>query len=149
MARSPSTTTPSKLDRPEWIVQKLTELGVDRIVLLHAERSVVRWDDARADKQLGRLRRIAREAGAQSRRVRLPEVSLVPWAELVVRQGVALADPDGDPLGPDVDTIVVGPEGGFTHEELEAVPHVVRLSSLVLRVETAAIAAAVLLRSRG
>ena len=39
-----------KSDRPEWIVQKLTELGVARIVLLHAERSVVRWDADRADR---------------------------------------------------------------------------------------------------
>ena len=42
--RSRSACAIPKQDRPEWIVQKLTELGVDRIVLLHAERSVVRWD---------------------------------------------------------------------------------------------------------
>ena len=37
-----------KGDRLDWMVQKLTELGVDRLVLLHAERSTTRWDDARA-----------------------------------------------------------------------------------------------------
>ena len=35
---------PAKGDRPEWVVQKLTELGIDRIVPLAAARSVVRWD---------------------------------------------------------------------------------------------------------
>ena len=35
-----------KGDRPEWAVQKLAELGVDRVVILHSDRSVVRWDPA-------------------------------------------------------------------------------------------------------
>lgn len=137
-----------KGDRCDWMVQKLTELGVDRIGLVSLTRSVVRWDDARADKQLARLRRIAREAAMQSRRVRLPAVSIVEWSELVGHPGVALAEPDGGPLDPDVTTVVIGPEGGFTGEELEAVPRAVALSPLVLRVETAAVAAGVLLRAR-
>ena len=41
-----------KQDRPEWLVQKATELGIDRIVFLHAERSVVRWDGDRAARHL-------------------------------------------------------------------------------------------------
>jgi len=35
---------PTKGERPEWVVQKLTELGVDRIVPMISERSVVRWE---------------------------------------------------------------------------------------------------------
>ncbi len=58
-----------KGDRLDWLVQKVTELGVDRIVLLHAERSVVRWKPERAAAQLDRLQRIADEACRQSRRV--------------------------------------------------------------------------------
>ena len=62
-----------KEDRPEWIVQKLTELGVDRIVFLHAERSVVRWDGERAERHLARLAagRAAR-LRCSARRVWLP-----------------------------------------------------------------------------
>ncbi|HEY4608568.1 MAG TPA: RsmE family RNA methyltransferase, partial [Ilumatobacteraceae bacterium] len=63
-----------KGDRPEWIVQKLTEIGVGAITFIDCARSVVRWDEARAGRQLERLRRVAREAAMQSRRVWLPEV---------------------------------------------------------------------------
>jgi hypothetical protein len=58
-----------KGDRLDWLVQKVTELGVDRIALLHAERSVVRWKPERTATQLERLRRISDEACRQSRRV--------------------------------------------------------------------------------
>ena len=63
-ARDPSTIAVAvpKQDRPEWIVQKATELGIDRIVFLHAERSVVRWDGDRAARHLARLSRVAAEA---------------------------------------------------------------------------------------
>ena len=63
---------PPKGERLEWLVQKCTEVGVDQLVLLVAERSVVRWDADRAARQLERLRRIAAEAAMQSRRVWLP-----------------------------------------------------------------------------
>ena len=66
---------PVKGERPEWVVQKLTELGIDRIVPLLSERSVVRWTGARGQATVERLRRVAREAAAQCRRVWLPEVS--------------------------------------------------------------------------
>lgn len=135
-----------KGDRPEWIVQKLTELGVDRIGFVAAHRCVVRWDDAKAARQVERLVRIAREAVMQSRRVRVPTVEMLDWADVVALPGVALAEPGGGPIGDAVRTIVIGPEGGFTDDELAAVPVRVELGDTVLRVETAAIAAGVLLR---
>ncbi len=73
---------PVKGERPEWVVQKLTELGIDRIVPLYSERSVVRWTGERGTATVERLRRVAREAAAQCRRVWLPEVS----APIVVRR---------------------------------------------------------------
>ncbi len=66
---------PTKGDRPEWVTQKLTELGVDRIVPLRTSRSVVRWEGDRATRSVERLRRVAREAASQCRRARLPEVA--------------------------------------------------------------------------
>ena len=66
---------PTKGERPEWVVQKLTELGIDRIVPLRSERSVVRWTGQRGQATVERLRRVAREAAAQCRRVWLPEVA--------------------------------------------------------------------------
>ena len=63
-----------KGDRLDWLVQKTTELGVDRLQLVETERSVVRWRPDRTDKQLSRLQRISDEAARQSRRTRLVEV---------------------------------------------------------------------------
>ncbi len=68
---------PTKGERPEWVVQKLTELGIDRIVPLLSERSVVRWEGGRGAAAVARLRRVAHEASAQCRRVWLPEVTEV------------------------------------------------------------------------
>jgi hypothetical protein len=66
---------PTKGDRPEWVTQKLTELGVDRVVPLRTSRSVVHWEGERGVKAVERLRRVAREAAAQCRRPWLPEVT--------------------------------------------------------------------------
>src|SRR6266508_1892829 len=65
---------PPNGDRLEWLVTKCTEVGVDRIVLVDAERSVVRWNGDRASKQIDRLRKLVVEASMQSRRVWLPEI---------------------------------------------------------------------------
>ncbi|MDP9387691.1 MAG: 16S rRNA (uracil(1498)-N(3))-methyltransferase, partial [Actinomycetota bacterium] len=65
----------TKGDRPEWVVQKLTEVGVDVIVAFRGDRSVVRWDAERAAAQVSRWRRVAREAAMQSRRRWLPTVA--------------------------------------------------------------------------
>ena len=62
----------TKGERPEMVVQKVTELGVDRVLFVATARSVVQWDEYKAVAQLERLHRIAREAGAQSRRARIP-----------------------------------------------------------------------------
>ena len=137
-----------KGDRLEWMVQKLTELGVARLVLVECTRSVVRWDAARAARQLQRLQRVAREASMQSRRVWLPVIEGPALFSAIVASGnVLLADPSGVDLGTlsvarDV-TVAIGPEGGFTDEELASASQVVSLGTLVLRVETAALVAAV------
>ena len=137
-----------KGDRLEWMVQKLTELGVDRIVLVECERSVVRLRAERETKQLDRLARIAREAAMQSRRVRLPSISASTFGAVACLAGVALAEPGGDALPDGVDTILVGPEGGFSAGELAVAAPRVELSPTILRVETAALVAAVALTAQ-
>ena len=141
-----------KGDRVEWMVQKLTELGVREIVLVDCARSVVRWDAPRAAKQVARLERIAREASMQSRAVwRTSVLGPVPFAEVATRPGAVVAEP-GAPnwsqvLAPDghrPSLVVVGPEGGLTPEELALASGQVSLGDQVLRVETAALVAAVL-----
>jgi 16S rRNA (uracil1498-N3)-methyltransferase len=135
---------PPKGDRMDWLVQKCTEVGVDHLVVLTAERSVVRWDGDRAERQLRRLRRVAVEAAMQSRRVRLPTITgPVPATELL--PGAVAAEPSGRPLAP-ADTIVaIGPEGGWSPVELAVAADTVSLGETVLRVETAAVVAAALL----
>jgi 16S rRNA (uracil1498-N3)-methyltransferase len=131
----------TKGDRPEWVTQKLTEVGVDVIVPFTAERSVARWDDDKAARQHERLTRVAREAALQSRRTWLPSVRpLIDLAGLLAAGGVALAQMDGPPPTLDRPTLLVGPEGGFTEAELGDSP-TVGLGPTVLRAETAALAA--------
>jgi len=136
---------PVKGDRPEWVVQKLTEVGVDRIVLLEAERSVVRWEGDRAGRQVERLRLVAREALQQCRRVHLPSVegpwSLEALADEAARDGyaVALAEP-GASEGPRLShpVVAVGPEGGWSPSELSDRTQV-GLGPATLRAETASL----------
>lgn len=131
--------------RPELVVQKLTELGVDAIVPFTAEHSVVRWDPDRAARHTERLRRVAREAAMQSRQVRLPNIGEVAeFADLANQPGAIRADIAGDPLTLDHPVVLIGPEGGWSDTERSQLG-AVRISSSILRSETAAIGAAALL----
>ena len=131
--------------RPELVVQKLTELGVDAIVPFTAEHSVVRWDADRAPRNAERLRRVAREAAMQSRQVRLPEIGeATDFAELAAQPGAIRADIGGDPPNLDHPIVLIGPEGGWSDAERSQLG-AVRISSSVLRSETAAITTAALL----
>lgn len=132
----------AKGDRNEWTVQKLTELGVDRIVLFAADRSIVQWDERKAVRNLERLQTIAREAAMQSRRSWLPTVEpLGSFDDLVARAGAVLADRGGDPPLLAAPTVLVGPEGGWSDRERATSVPKMRLGSTVLRAETAAIVA--------
>jgi 16S rRNA (uracil1498-N3)-methyltransferase len=139
---------PTKGDRPEWVAQKLTEMGVDRIVPLRTSRSVVRWEGDRGIKAVERLRRVTREAAAQCRRPHLPEVTEVCRLEEVAsRTGcpLTLADAGGAAPGLDRPVLAVGPEGGWDEAERQAFGPGVGLGATVLRAETAAVVAGALL----
>jgi 16S rRNA (uracil1498-N3)-methyltransferase len=138
---------PTKGDRPEWVVQKLTELGVDRIVPIRTARSVVRWDGERGRRAVAKLARVAREAAAQCRRTWLPEVDEVTTlVGLASATGVdpVLARPGGAP--PTLfRTVAVGPEGGWDPDEMTRFGEGIGLGPTVLRSETAAVALGTLL----
>lgn len=142
--RSTIAVAPPKGERLEWLIAKCTEIGIDRIVLLDAERSVVRWQGDRVEKQLARLRRIATEASMQSRRVWLPELA-GPESAAAVLPTAAAAEPGGEQVTRDIETIAIGPEGGWSPAELALAERTVSLGEQILRVETAAVAAAVLM----
>jgi 16S rRNA (uracil1498-N3)-methyltransferase len=138
-----------KGDKPEFTVQKLTEIGVDAVVLFPGDHSVARWDDDKAAKNLIRLRAVAVEAMQQSRGVYLPEIAWVPqlknWvADRSANSTVFRADAGG--AAPRLEArqiVLIGPEGGWSESE-RSVGIATSLASNVLRTETAAVAAATL-----
>ena len=138
---------PVKGDRPEWAVQKLSELGVDRIVLMQTERSVVRWEGDRAASHIRRLTEVARQAVMQSRGLWTPVVEGVnPFHPMASLPGAVLAEPFGGALSLSSPTVLVGPEGGWSDAEREAVAAgTVSLGEGILRTETAAVTAGILL----
>jgi 16S rRNA (uracil1498-N3)-methyltransferase len=143
-----------KGERQKWLVEKLTELGVDRLVPLVTTRGVA---EATAAAR-GRLERGVIEACKQCGRNRLMEIG-VPQniaellAEITAGRRAVVADPHAPPLdaamlaanGGEI-VGLVGPEGGFTSDEIAAAERAgaVRagLGPHVLRVETAAVALA-------
>ena len=135
-------------------VRMATELGVDEIALLQAERSVPRWDGARALQRVERLTRVAAEAAAQCERADLPLIhpprSCSEWLDALPAgaQGVLFAARAEGALRleatPEQVWCTVGPEGGFSSGELAALERagfiVASLGSTVLRVDTAVVA---------
>lgn len=138
----------SKGGKPEWTVQKLTELGVNRIVMFPSARSVVRWDEAKTVRNRERLGSVARSAVGQSRRVWMPSVEIAgSYPEVLEMLGAcAVAEMDATER-PNLKrpAIVVGPEGGWTHQERLLAPATVRLSDATLRAETASVVAGCIL----
>ena len=151
-----------KGDRADLAVEVLTEIGVDRIVPWAAARCVGVWRGDRATKSLAKWRVTAREAGKQSRRSWLPEVTEMASTEEVATLleradlGVVLHEAAAGSLaGVDAGAassivVVVGPEGGISDEEIAAFgeSRSVRMGEPVLRTSTAGVAAVAALLSR-
>ena len=153
-----------KGDRGELAVELLTEIGADVIVPWSAERCVAVWRGDRADRSRVRWNTTAQEAAKQSRRAWFPEVTAPADLGAAVRRVAAAAlavllDPDATtsvaslavPTAGEV-VLVVGPEGGVTTAEAEAlraagaVP--AALGPTVLRGSTAGVVAASVLLSQ-
>jgi 16S rRNA (uracil1498-N3)-methyltransferase len=143
-----------KGDRGELAVELATEAGVDGVLPWRAARCVARWEDGpRGDKALARWRSTAREAAKQARRPWLPPVEEPVTTAALVRRvadvagALVLHEGATDPLsGVTLPAsgdllLVVGPEGGVTDEELDALvaagARPVRLGAEVLRASTA------------
>jgi 16S rRNA (uracil1498-N3)-methyltransferase len=142
-----------KSERSELAIESATEAGADAFVAWQAARCVARWDGPKAQKGLRRWRAVARSAARQSRRAYIPSVAgPVSTQEVAqrVESGVALVLHESATevisekhvAQADSLTIVVGPEGGITDGELDALTTAgavaVRLGPTVLRASTAA-----------
>lgn len=151
-------------ERMDWVVQKATELGVAAIRPLHSSRSVVRLEGARADRRREHWRQVAIAACEQCGRNRLPDVGAVatlphylgepagPAPARLVLAPEAVCNLSQLPApGQEVD-LLVGPEGGFTDDEIKAARlagfQPVRLGPRVLRSDTAGLAAIAALLAR-
>ncbi len=162
----------AKGEKMDLIVRQATELGVERILPLASERSVVRLDARKAAERVERWRRIAAEAAKQSQQARVPMVAelvdvaslpaglsmcalmLLAWEEAADAPSIGAAVAAARPDAADAVAVIVGPEGGFTPQEAAAMvasgARVVSLGPTVLRTETAGVVApALVLAARG
>jgi 16S rRNA (uracil1498-N3)-methyltransferase len=148
-----------KGDKFDLVVQKATELGVQRITPLITRHADIHLrDQADAAKRVARWQRIALEAAKQSGRAFVPEIILPVAFESVEANGVGVVFSERG--GTSLETIsasekitaLVGSEGGWSDEEIENARardfHVITLGGRVLRAETAAITVTVLLQHR-
>jgi 16S rRNA (uracil1498-N3)-methyltransferase len=150
-----------KFDRFEWMVEKATELGVERIIPIEADRTEKGLFEA-SHKRAERWRRIAREASQQSRRTQMPEIERSVTFDgtldrpadfrcfLDEQEAPPILDamPRVRPAGASI-AVLLGPEGGWTEEERESARtagwNPVSLGPRILRAETAAAAALAIL----
>ena len=143
----------AKGDKIDTVIQKATELGVARIVLIKTERCVVKYDSKDTNKKLERFSKIAKEASEQSHRLRIPEIvgpinlndadKYMCDINLLAYEKVA-GKTDNIPMelkGKSV-SVMIGPEGGFSEKEVELLQKkgfsLISLGKRILRTETAA-----------
>ncbi len=151
-----------KADKMETVIQKSTELGASAFIPVSCARSVVKLDEKKAAARQVRWTRIAESAAAQSHRAVIPEVAkpisfdlalesvrdaqikLIPY-ELAAERGASMdrtrelirSVSPGQRIA-----ILIGPEGGFTEEEVDKAVdagfEMITLGRRILRTETAA-----------
>ena len=145
----------AKGDRDELAVQAATELGVDGVIPWTAARSISRWEGAKIAKGRDRWTAVVREASKQSMRSWIPDVldlvttkqlvRLAEGARMLVLEPTAELTLGALETGGEDLILVVGPEGGISPQELDALAaagaSIVRLGDEVLRTSTAGPAA--------
>jgi len=148
-------------DKMDWVIEKAVELGVTRIIPVAAQRSVLQLSGPRLEKRLLHWNKIIESASEQCGRNRLLRIDAPLTLEKALNERTTdnrlLCDPEGAEdfyawLGsPQANlvsnpalTLMVGPEGGWSPQELDCAQRhqvqSVRFGSRVLRTETAALA---------
>ena len=141
----------------DWAIQKCTELGIDAITPIISERCEVRLHGDRQSKKLEHWRRIVRSACEQCGRNRVPTVAspvrLTDWLQAIDVDLGLICHPQGTTIAraatatgstPGTLAMLVGPEGGFTADEVEHARHsgfqLTHLGPTIMRTETAPVA---------
>ena len=146
----------AKGDRSDVAIEAVTELGVDEVLAWQASRSIVRWDQGKAEKGVAKWQATVRESSKQARRLSVPVVTAVATSQVCERIRDAacafvLHEDADQPLGarplPRAGEVlfIVGPEGGICSQELDAFTQAgavpVTVSDGVLRTSTAGVVA--------
>ena len=151
-------------ERMDLILQKATELGVYRISPVVSERTEVKLDEDRAGRRLLHWQRVVQSACEQCGRARVPAVEApqdlsrylaaatpMPGLKLLLHPAGESADA-ALPETCDEVLVAVGPEGGFSERDLDALQLAgflkLRLGPRILRTETAGLAALAVLQAR-
>lgn len=155
--------------RWEWVIEKATEVGVSQLVPLETSRTVVHISDAKVDRKLDRWERVVNAAARQSQRVVTPEItepkSLTEAIALLEDVPSFVAHTSGSPASleaelqgqdlldkrPQAAALWIGPEGGFSDEEVNQLQAAgvtpFHLGPRVLRAETAGLVGLTLLQA--
>ncbi len=136
-----------KLNTLEFILTKITELGVSRISLVKSEFTPITFDQALYEKKMMRWEKLCISACEQSQRLYLPTINFVDFEALSAEGSVFVCHPgakkkvlDCNLKGPV--TFAIGPEGGWSEGDLEALSgQEISLSDGILRTDTACMAA--------
>ena len=146
----------TKGDRTDLVVQKATELGVKKVALIQSERTVVRYEEKDIAKKCARYQKIMKEASEQSHRLVVPKMigifnlKKLPKEAFSDLNYVGYEKDASDVSGMFANfdkkksiTILIGPEGGFSENEIESLTKQgfirTSLGKRILRAETAAI----------
>ena len=142
-------------EKMDWIIQKATELGVNKIVPIYSTRSIIKLDSTRADKKLIHWQQVLISACEQSGRSRIPQIykptnfiQALENPELNEKTLKLILAPNGQasleslgPLNNKEIILLIGPEGGFSEEELKLANDYkftsLKLGPRTLRTETA------------
>ena len=141
-----------KEQKMDYILQKATELGVDNIVPIEVERSIIKLTEDKYLKKRQRWQKICKEAGEQSKRITIPNIGLLQSLDnLKSEKGVKLVCSTQEKTKNlknivksnkycDKISVVIGPEGGLSLEEEKTLQNYgfipVTLGSRIMRVET-------------
>ena len=141
-----------KEQKMDLILQKATELGVSKIILFNAKRSIIKFDEKKEAKKLERWIRICKEAAEQSKRCTIPEIvfekNINEFSKLDGLKLICSTVEDTNNLKKVLQSskncvkinMIVGPEGGFEPNEEKSIINLgfipVTLGNTIMRVET-------------
>jgi len=149
----------TKLD---LVIQKATELGVDRIIPVSNDRSVLRIESDRLERKIAHWKSVAISACAQCQRSSIPTIEapqdFSSWLKKANTTNTFLLHPEGSETVGNVElagnscAIAIGPEGGFSEHELQQAKErgvrLIKCGPRVLRTETAGFTAIAIMQAR-